>query len=308
MSAPSATRYLGLRVVVLVTLLVIISSWSSRHLGTALPGLALVGVGLLKKFYDFVGGAEKEVHENRLRSVALFLLGDAFLAIFCLVTLFGCAFISSVTVMSAGVPAVAEVRVAPEGQMLPSDPSGQLDGPASLERIICLTSPLGRPYYLEVDGYQRYGFDLPAWSGAQVRLSEDLKRLPVVVLRVPAMFIQNLGSCDVEIRAGDVGPLRIATQRERGALVLGRPLLAPAALLAEWRSELRAKEIPDPLRETLLRFWREPQPIPEVGTITPGTVVHAYLLNADGGRIAGASFVVTGDEIQDVVLTAGGVP
>ena len=60
------------------------------------------------------------LEENRLRGIALFLLGDGFLVVLFLVTLLGVAFVSSVTIMAAGAPVGADVRVAPEGRSLPA--------------------------------------------------------------------------------------------------------------------------------------------------------------------------------------------
>lgn len=183
---------LALRIPVFVGLVFVLVSWLQRHRGWAVDDMLLGGAGALAT-YSFalpmlqrIFSKHRETIERGVADVSVqylgFLLSTPVLAVLFLATLIPNLFFSSVTVMAGDRLAVLRaVDQVSEDQtnVLSADGSG-----SGTAVGIVSTSPFGRLFRLEVEGYQPLIVTLYPGLGREF-YPADLVRSNAIVLRLP---------------------------------------------------------------------------------------------------------------------------
>ncbi|NIS38895.1 hypothetical protein GWN26_13615, partial [Candidatus Saccharibacteria bacterium] len=224
----------------------LLNLWSAHHLGTTIGDLSFINgpLGILA-VVSFLAQwlTEKEASDfkTRVRKWFLFFLKPPALIFLYAFLLICSSLVSSVTVLSDGTPGKLTVALTPEGNNQGNEKKEELRGSNDVVRFIDSTTPFGRPFYLEVDGYLRKSFDLYPWVGTKIRVREDLTPLPTVLLRIPTAARMFLSGGSVELYIADTGDgqerrlLNTPTDRGSGALMLGPRLAVPNDIVEKWR-------------------------------------------------------------------------
>lgn len=310
--------HLARRLPVLAALLVLAHTWIQQHLDVSLGKqlLAVGGIGLLLPLLRAVWKVIRADFERDLRVAAVagarFLLASGTLTLLALLIVVPGTMISSVTVIAAGTPGPVGFRVLAEGHAradastaLPEQE--QLEGPAAVRRLLAWTRPLGSAYYVEVEGYQRHSFDLYPWAGARIRVAEDLKRLPSVLVRVPPAVQALLESGRIELHAleGDVRGAKVAeapTDPTRGAALFGHPLQIPQAFVESWKRQLEAEGIEGRSLARSLSAWERPVTARTARALDVDSVLEATFVSRSGDVRARARLRIGRDPLIDVLL------
>lgn len=302
--AASGGGILQLRIVLLAVLLFAVNAWAVRHLGMGIREFTLVN-----SFLGFIslaiGVLAKEKEESFLEAArkalarALTLPGLVALYVAAIALT---SFISSVTVLAAGVPGTVSTLLTAEGETPDQELRKPLSGPDGIVRFWTLTSPFGSSFYLLADGYQRHSIQLMPWFGATVRLSE-LQRLPSVLIRVPHQQLGSLDDALLVLNLGDETRHKIELARGRGSVLLGPDALIPEFSRQNMRSELRTLDsATEPLQEKFFRYWNEPLRDESIANLIPGQEVQASFVTGAGKEVARRHFVVGKTAFQDVLL------
>jgi hypothetical protein len=319
MTAPATapTDWLN-RVLALIPLAAMALLWSNHHLGTAAgyPGLfaalaaALpVALGLFDRLLD---KASQESFATRWReAVARWLSWRAIVIGYLSAALVALAW-SSLVVLGddAGATGPATVRLTPFDA--PADAATRTLLPrGEPARFVVTSSPFGRVFRLEVDGYVPQTVEVYPVLGRRISPARDLRRSPTVLLRLSQLALgsfqdQTGGELVItRIVAGNAadnaaGEVVARTKQQRAAFLLGRAQRVPAGFSAGWRTELLARGVRD---ETLaakhLVSWKEPAVLAPTVVLEPGMPLRAQLFNAAGNVVASSDFVLGNDELQD---------
>jgi hypothetical protein len=304
------------RVLALIPLAALALLWSNHHLGTAAgyPGLfaALaavlpVALGLFDRLLD---KASQESFAARWRAaVARWLSWRAIVIGYLSAALVALAW-SSLVVLGddAGATGPATVRLTPFDA--PADAATRTLLPrGEPARFVVTSSPFGRVFRLEVDGYVPQTVEVYPVLGRRIRPARDLRRSPTVLLRLSQLamgsFQDQAGGEFVVTRlgaasAGGVGEVIARTREPRAAFLLGRAQRVPAGFAAGWRTELLALGVRDEsLAAKHLVSWKEPAVLVPTVVLEPGMPLRAQLFNAAGNEMARSDFVLGSDELQD---------
>lgn len=225
---------------------------------------------------------------------------------------------SSVTVMAAGEPGEREVRVWAEGgsndgNAATAKKKETLKGDDGVVHFVVFTNPFGRPYALDVDGYQRSSFDLFPWVGARIRITLDLRRAPTVLVRVPVIKHSILPGATVELlEVTDGGAVSLCTQaldpdgKVHGSVFFGRPVAIPAEIVSRWERELRVGGlIPErPGFDRAILNWRRALAASCRLSLRPNMRLEARLRSRSGEVHASSAFRVTSEPLQDIMMHA----
>jgi hypothetical protein len=315
MTAPATAPTDGLnRVLALIPLAALAVLWSNHHLGTAAgyPGLfaalaaALpVALGLFDRLLD---KASQESFAARWReAVARWLSWRAIVIGYLSAALVALAW-SSLVVLGddAGATSPASVRLTPFDA--PDDAATRTLLPrGEPARFVVTSSPFGRVFRLEVDGYVPETVEIYPVLGRRISPARDLRRSPTVLLRLSQLALgsfqdQTGGELVItRIMAGNpAGEVVARTKQQRAAFLLGRAQRVPAGFAAGWRIELLARGVRD---ETLaakhLVSWKEPAVLAPSVVLEPGMPLRAQLFNAAGNVVASSDFILGNDELQD---------
>jgi hypothetical protein len=176
-------------------------------------------------------------------------------------------------------------------------------------RFVIASQPFGRPFSLHVDGYIPQVVEVYPVLGLRVRPSRDLRRVPSVLLRLSELHVlawADSGGAVLSISViGSNGTKRllVSTDKPAWAILLGRGQAVPAALTADWRSELVVADVtPETKKEKHLFQWRRPRQLELKEVLAVGTKVGVELVNAAGNIIAGTEFFIGREELQDQAL------
>ena len=301
------SRFLPLRVVLLATLLFGLNAWTIRHLGSGLREFAYVNSFLA--FIAIVLGWIDARDADDLRSdfgrILKRTVDGPVLAALYLVTIVGTSLISSVTVIADGRASGTKLFLTSEGTARCGDCPGELlQGPSGVVRYVRFTSIFGRPYYLEVTGYQRKAFTLYPWSGTTISLSTDLVRLPTIVLRIPHSLHGSLtgGKIMLDFESHE-NSFEIPVQAGRASVQLGPPAAIPEGWHSEWRSALRTlTNVPDELREQFYRNWLTPIRNEIIPALAPTQRIQVRYVTAGNKEVIRQDLVVGWESLQDVAL------
>ena len=114
--------------------------------------------------------------------------------------------------------------------------------PGGIEQILSLTTPFGRPYYIESAGFQRYSFDLFPWMGKKIRTQTDFEVEPSILLRLSADRLNQVEGGVLELVRGSDVIASAKTKEGRAALIVGRSRSIPTTLIDDWKLELLARK------------------------------------------------------------------
>jgi hypothetical protein len=325
--APAPTDWLN-RVLALIPLAALALLWSNHHLGAAAgyPGLfaalaaALpLALGLFDRLLD---KASQESFAARWRAAVARRLSWRAIAIGYLSAALVALAWSSLVVLGDDAGATGPATVRLTALDAPADaatrtrtllPRGE---PA---RFVVTSSPFGRVFRLELDGYVPQTVEVYPVLGRRISPARDLRRSPTVLLRLSQLalgsFQDQTGGELVITRVMTANPVAnpvanpsdaaageviARTKQPRAAFLLGRAQRVPAGFAAGWRTELLARGVRD---ETLaakhLVSWKEPAVLAPSVVLEPGMPLRAQLFNAAGNVVASSDFVLGSDELQD---------
>ena len=317
--AKSTPEAILARLLVLGALLLAVNLWCNRHLG--LPALTLVLSGSVAAIISLFKGFLSEEHAGPIKDLfqnwCLKLISPTFLTLATLAFVVVGFTFSSVTIVAAGAPTGGadglKVEVFREGDASSPVWCTTLRGQRLLARTVRITALGGNPYSLKVEGFVDYSFDLQPWSGATIRIGEDLQRAPSILLRIPPEVIVNRDVGTLELfrldasgkRAGSLARMSTANH---GAIMVGPPESIPAHFTDIWERELRARDVTSGLSDDCLLLWSRPLLASTEDALRPGMIVDAEF-RLDDEKLkttevqAAATFVVTREQIQDILLT-----
>lgn len=320
------TNNLWGRFILFSLFLLMVNSWSIHHLGTkATHFLIANGPLALVAIANFLSPLFRENETQRFiektrrwfffflkTPVLIFLYGFFFIA---------GSFISSVTVMSSGVPDEISIKISAEGQSvyyrqiddfnnMPPQREAQkknskaLTGPSDVVRFIKFTNPLGRPYFLEAKGYLRYSFDLYPWIGKKIRVAKDMSISPSILIRVPVELQALLSKGKIEVTFNNEVIAEELTNVRQGSILVGPYKDIPNSFVDRWKTELIVVEEDSPKAAAIsLLAWLHPLKTPSTKSIFPGMTLEAKFLTQEEQKItAWAKFQVSPVKIQDILL------
>lgn len=289
------------RLLILAALLAAGNSWLGYHAGFAPATLSIVSgfsalvaviLGLLRK-------REGAKLKERLRLFAATVTTPNVLASLALVLFGAGSFVSSVRVI--GSPSEdLDLRLFADDRSSTAGSERSL-GVERMERFVRWVWPFGRPFSIEVSGYQRYSFDLYPWTGKTIRVRRDLTRSPVILIRVPSDKFALLDGGQVELSNGREVLLPVALASDSASVMIGRKIRIPATSLLDWKSELEADGVPDVEAKKRIRGWKNPV-VAAGGSWSSEQRLHAVFRSKDKTEIARADFIIEEVALQDVLL------
>jgi hypothetical protein len=224
------------------------------------------------------------------------------LFVLCLVCLVLGATISSVTVLADGELETAAVRLAAEGTGAEGEKAKKrLSGPDSVVTFLALTTPFGRPYYVEVDGYIRESFDLYPLVGKKIRVRRDLSVSPSLLVRVPTGKHALLRVGAIRIRIDKGKEETVDLKDGSASLLVGRRSGIPELFYERWKLEMIALGMQEPVSARSILQWSNATFFKR--TLKRGMILKAQFLDANGKVHAEAKTTLSDDKISDVLLS-----
>lgn len=294
----------------LLGLIAIADLWSEYHLGFGLRNPAALG-GILAAFGAAAGVVRKlraqalDAAAERATAAAGIVLRPAVLVGLGAALALVMATVSSVTVVGGGVAKSDSFVIAPL-----DDPSaashGRVEPGAALARMPIVVSPFGRAVRVEAPGYVPAVFTVRPLVGLTVRLGEELRWSPSVLLRLGAAATGALGDgAELRVWRDAGGPWkRLATDSAHAgsAFLLGRARPISAEAVADWERELKAAHAPDASIAELVRSWKTPRALRLDGSLAPGDHLLAEVVYPGGTRVAVADLTLPATDLVDVAL------
>ena len=265
------------RIVAFLAIVAIAALWLQHHLGFELEKLGVVAIatavwGVMGKVADWVG--EKSAmgrfidawFKTPLRAVLRYMTRTTPLCGTAVVVGALMATVSSVTVRSSAPGERAAVSLASlDSRARPRADTLTRDKPA-VRFLPILTSPFGRIYEVDADGYVASQVTVYPLVSRQVVLGRDLAAAPSVLFRPFDEGVVALeDSADFEVsRLRDGRWERLAEYHAGGvasSFVIGpRKPISDAAMVV-WALEAAANGAPEAARSKLLVTWRAPKSI-----------------------------------------------
>jgi hypothetical protein len=295
------------RIVLLAFFVLAINTWADFHFGQGwLKRLAANGplalIGIVGFFRPILRKDETGAFGAELRQWFLLFLRTPVLVVLYGLLLVGGSFISSVTVMSSGAGEQMDVRLSQEGRAQARGASGVLHGADDVVRLMRFTTPFGRAFYLDVDGYLRYSFDLYPWVGKKVRVSSDLAIAPSVLIRVPFGQQSHLDKGAVVVKLDGEVIAEMTTRQGQGSVIVGPCPRVPNEFTERWRTELLAEGVEGRPFYACLLGWQYPGLARPSVPLAPGMVLEAEFFIDPNDPIARAEFGVGSERIKDILL------
>ena len=305
------------RVVAVLALLSLGGLWLQHHLGfdfkdlgiVALTGAVWGGIGQLAQLFDEESGIGKlvdTVFKAPLRAGLLFLAQPV--ALYCSSGLLALMMVtlSSVTIRSDVPGEHATISLATLDE--PGSPQTQtmsVDQPVVHFRPV-LTSPFGRLYQLDADGYVPVQLSVFPFVGRQVLLGRDLRPSPSVLFRPFAEGAAALEDGAVfsvkRVRAGKEEQL--VTESDSGsksAFLLGRPKPISDAMMMFWNLEASASQAPEAVKAQLVILWRSPKQVTMRGELAPHDCLVAEIRLHDKLKARGVAMLAD-EPFADVLM------
>jgi hypothetical protein len=305
------------RVVAVLAVLSLGALWLQHHLGfdfkdlgiVALTGAVWGGIGQLANLFDEQSGIGKlaeNIFKAPLRAGLLFLAQP--IALYCLAGLLALMMttLSSVTIRSDVPGEHATISLATLDE--PGSPETQTmraDQPVVHFRPV-LTSPFGRLYQLDAEGYVPAQLTVFPFVGRQVLLGRDLVPSPSVLFRPFAEGIAALEDGAVfsvkRVRGGKEEQLIAESDSgSASAFLLGRPKPISDAMMMFWNLEATASQAPDAIKARLVMLWRSPHQLPMQGELAPHDCLVAEIRLHD--KLKARAVALLGDEsFADVLM------
>ncbi len=314
---------LCLRLIILSLLVLIINLWSVHHLGTKLVSIVVVNlplafIAIINFFSQILSLKDKSEMKDKVLSWFFFFLKTSVLStLFILILIMG-SIVSSVTVMSSGISDKMAVKLLPEGRNTLirgkdkreniggkedfKNREKSLNGANDIIRFVRFTTPFGGPFFLQVDGFLRYSFDLYPWIGKKVRVARDMRVTPSVLVRVPTGVQMLLPNGRIVVKSEGKVISDIQTDEKHGSVIVGRNISIPQTFVEKWRLELIVDTDNDTTATSRgLLVWQCPRVVKPLGQIIPGREIEAMFIVNEKLK-AQAKIELTNEKIQDILL------
>jgi hypothetical protein len=301
------------RVVAVLAVLSLGALWLQHHIGFEFKNLGVVALiggawGIVGELADLLGeesGIRKfaeTVFRAPLRKVLLYLARPVPLYVATGLLALAMATLASVTVRSEMPGEQLAVSLATLDEAgAPRTATMSADHPIVRFRPV-LTSPFGRLYQVDAEGYVPAQLTVFPFVGREVLLGRDLVTAPSVLFRPFAEGIVALQDGAVfsvtRVRGGKEEQLVADSDSgSAAAFLLGRPKPISDAMLVFWNLEATASQAPDAIKARLLLLWRTPKQLTMRGELSPRDclVAEIRLHNRLKARavvaLAGAPFV-----------------
>lgn len=305
----------GGRVLLLLALLATGALWLEHHLGFGIARLGGVAVvlglwGSMEKLAGSLGqqSALRQFVERIIKSPLQrgfrYAAEPGPLRVVIVVLAVLMATVSSVTVVKEAAGETALVTIAPLDP--PGRPrSGRLgtEQPQVRFRPV-LTSPFGRLFRIDAEGYAPAAIPVYPLVGRRVVLGRDLAPSPAVLFRPfvlgtsalhdGAVFrVRRVSARGDEVVASDTG--------HAAAFWLGRMDRVTESMLTAWGLELQAERAPESEQARFLAMWRKPRHLAMPGELGPSDRLVAEIL--EGDRIVSRiELTLRGERFVDVML------
>jgi hypothetical protein len=297
----------GRRVALLLAVLSLGALWLQHHLGFELKELGVVaiigavwgGIGELAELFDEesgIGKAIDAVFKTPLRATLLFLARPRPFAIIVGLLALAMATLSSVAVRSEVTGEESSVSLATVDEAgAPRTGKLTADEPVVRFRPV-LTSPFGRLYRVDAEGYVPTQLTVFPFVGRQVLLGRDLVTSPSVLFRPFAEGIVALRDGGVfsvkRVRGGKEEPLVVDSDSgSASAFLLGRFKPISDAMMMLWNLEVTASQAPDPIKAQMLILWRSPKALSIRGELAPRDCLVAEIRLHDQLRARGIAML-----------------
>ena len=268
-TAPEPGR-LVLRLLVLGLMIGLAESWCQHHLDLSLRALwraniVVVVLAIVVSVFMMIRG--KEAWHGLRRVLVLKIVSGPVLVSAALIMAFVGSTVSSIEVTGARAGRSRRVHAYPEpvGTVAPEPrdrDTRKLTGETPVARFVRFTTPFGRPYALDVDGYQLHFIDLFPGKGVRIRAERDLELAPTVLVRVPSSKKSLLTGGRIELWQHEEGACRflgsVDTKTNAGAAFFGRRVLLPSDITAVWNMQLSASNLDDAARSRVYLSWMWP--------------------------------------------------
>jgi hypothetical protein len=316
-ASASSDAAVARRALALVGLLAVADLWLHHHTGFGIRNIgvpaglaAALALGVKAAGYLFggervkaaLGGVTEPVKQalRRLVTQRLLLVSAAVLVSAMLL-------VSSVTVVNDEAGGAAAVRVSP----LDGGAAGRSRALSGATRTIPVwTTPFGRLYRVDADGYVGASFAVYPPIGLRVQLGRELSTLPAVLFR-PAPetlgFLDEGAVLTVTRARGQVVDTIAADSGYRGSYLLGRGGAITAGLVDDWERELTAGNVADDpasmagVNSTILA-WKSPRRLAGVAAeLRLGDVLRAEV-RFNGALVGQGEVTLEGDDLLDVRL------
>lgn len=305
-----APNHLWFRLITFGILLVTVHLWlllnqGYTYLQVGTPALVAVLAGTTR----VLASRDKVVLRTSLKHKLFFLLRTPMLL--AAAALFACVsiFWSSARVLASGVENRSNLRIA----VLHAETSGieSLKTPLGSRRTFesdtvrfrTFTAPWGRLYDLRVEGCSSHLFTLWPWSTRTIHLDDVLDACPSLLLRVPAELHSVLDGGKIKVTYGSKLISEIATESDRGAVLLGRNLPVPGHFETVWKTELEARGMTGQNAARSLQNWHRPIHVVPKEALRPQMRLSVIFETQAGEVLADRKDLVVGKErIEDVPL------
>lgn len=316
------------RILLLSFFILMVNFWTIHHLGNKAVQLIIANGPLLlitiyNSFYQLLKKQEIFNIKDKIRSWLLFFLKPPVLIVLYILFFIAGSLVSSVSVMSSGAADKMTVALNPEGPhqqkqtrtqtiIFPEEQSKikpenkELNGPNDVVRFIKCTTPFGRPFYLQVEKYVRYSFDLYPWVGKKIRVTKDLTIAPSILIRVPDAARMHLEKGKIVVLYKGSITAETKTEEHLGSMLVGHYLLSPNEInefIERWKMELLGSNITGPPAARCLLAWQQPKEVIPSIALIPGMTLEAKFFIEKEKPIAKAKFRVGSEKIQDVLLS-----
>jgi len=290
-----------IRVFALAVLLVLVHTWLVSHAGVDVLKTIWVEMflGAVSLVLGFLTKTEAKTFTRTLKAAGQTVLDPAMLAGIGIVLLVAGSVVSSVVVMSSGHEATAVNLGAEASGASPAEE--RLEDAQAVARFIRFTTPFGRSFYLDVEGFERYSFELYPWVPKRVRLTQDLTVAPTVLFRVPIDKHSQLQGGSIRLSHAGKQLVAAATSAECASLLVGPGAHVPGEFVDRWERQVRGAAVDTATLSRALEAWEN------AGTAKPTFALRAGMV-IDGEfrtrakATALRQYTVGTDAFQDVLL------
>ncbi len=284
----------------------LINLWINYHINV--DGWRLVIINIVPIIYGILTflislGPEEEAKslKKKLRPLLLFFLRPIVLILIYVLFLVSGMLVSSVTVLADGSHEYIKISIIPEGKE-ESRHLEIIDEPYQIVKFILFSSPFGKSYYIEADGFLRESFELYPWIGRRIRINRDLRPTPTLIFRLPGpnIKIYEGGFFKIVVNNDTIFSQKIKGQKSL-SVMLGRYRNITQELKENWKASLTIDDIKEPKRTAFMRAWGNPIILDTI-TLKHGDSVKIVYLNRSNIVKASINTLVLEDAIQDILL------
>lgn len=300
-------EHLTPRAVLLLIWLVLANVWSNRHLGigwdkpiwSLLLGALGVGFGLFE-------AADQNLKKRWLGKIVACMVQTPILAtIYALLGITAC-FLTSVSIVNdPSGTAFAAMLASPDNPniaLLSEDNKGNPKEPLTLRPV--WTTPLGKLYALQVDGYVPETISVyPVW-GVTLRPDRDLRTAPSVLLRLPTGSVSASARVKIWRKRAALSAILIADcHKPWSSILVGKPQPIPPKMVEDWRlHEVALGNRSVTVLAQLIAAWMNPKLLRPPDLLQPGDEIVAMAYNGSDQQLAVTQLLLTSERLQDAPM------